>query len=411
MALHDLAIVPGEALDFEDLIAPVPIGQFIAEYWQKKPCHISGSPDKYRRLFSWNALNNLLASHHFAHPRFRMSKGGAEIPPQEYLETLRFTKGNRVDEAGLYRQFSQGATIIVQHADEFSSDLFRLAEALEAGLGWHTEVEIIAGSGCSNGLPIHVDANDCLVFQIEGSKRWRFYGPTRPAPLKSSKIFPHRYDTMPVPQPDPNNPILTVEVNAGDFVYIPRGWWHLVEPLPGPCLSLNPTIYSPAVQDLLRWLVDELSVEDACRAHIPVDADAQEAVLEQVRMSIADRLNPQCIDAYRRFLANEMEMHRSIDLPAGALRKQALDGNATIMVAGQKPLHVTVDNNSSVFRLRWKGSDKHFSSEHLPMLLALNDGRPHRVSDVLAVGSSPQGRLLGIGFLLELWEKDIIVCC
>ena len=89
--------------------------------------------------------------------------------------------------------------------------------------GWHSEVEIIAGSGTSNGLPIHADANDCLVFQIDGAKRWSFHEPTRSAPLRSSKIFPHRYDVFPATQPSSEMPVLKVEVKAGDSLIYPEG--------------------------------------------------------------------------------------------------------------------------------------------------------------------------------------------
>jgi hypothetical protein len=112
---------------------------------------------------------------------------------------------------------------------------------------------------------------------------------------------------------------------------------------------------------------------------------------------------------YRTFLLNEMKIIRSIDLPSGPLNKRTLDMNATVLIAAQ-PLHVTMDSNASVFRVRSKGSDKHFSTEHLHLFQALNDGQPHRVSEVVAAGSSAQTRLLGVGFLLELWEKGILVC-
>jgi ribosomal protein L16 Arg81 hydroxylase len=411
MALQELTIPCQRELGFDELIAPMSSERFVNEYWQKRPSHIPGVSGKFQGLFSWDELNQLLESHHFAHPRFRMSKGGAGLPPKGYIEKLPFTKGDRVDGVGLERQFAQGATLIIQHADEFCPRLRCLTNALEATLGWHSEVEVIAGSGTSNGLPIHVDANDCLVFQITGTKRWRFYEPTRFAPLKSSKIFPRRYDVLPAPQPNPDKPALTVEVDAGDFVYIPRGWWHVVEPLPGPCLSLNPTVYSATVQDLLCWVVDELSIEEVYRTHIPSDNQSQQAILQDAMSALARRLNPETIEKYRAFLANEMEEPPSVALPGEPARKQALDMNSSVKATARKPLHVTADESSSVFRLRWKGTDKHFPKEYLPVFMILNDGKAHQVADVLASCSPSRGRLLSMGFLLDLWQEGIVVSC
>jgi ribosomal protein L16 Arg81 hydroxylase len=407
MSLQALTIAPDTELAFDDLIAPISVEEFISEYWQKKPCHIPGPRDKFRDLFSWEELNHLLESHHFAHPRFRMSKGGADVTPKEYMETLRFTKGNRVDPEGLHRQFSQGATIIIQHADEFCPPLQHLATALETALGWHAEIEVIAGCGTSNGLGIHADGNDCLVFEIEGTKLWRFYEPTRVGPLKSSKIFPHRYDALPAAQPNPDHPVLSVEVTAGDFVYIPRGWWHLVKPRPGPCLSLNPTVYGATVQDFLRWLVDELSIEPACRANIPIDGEAQEAILREVESAIVRQLTGETVGKYQAFVANEMETSSSICLPSGPSTNRLLQMTSAVVIPVRRPLHVSADLHSGLFRVRWKGADKHFSKEHLPLFAVLNDGRQHLVSDLLATCGSPQSRLSGLAFLLDLWERGI----
>jgi ribosomal protein L16 Arg81 hydroxylase len=411
MALEERTILSQGNLGFGELIAPMSSEQFVTEYWQKKPCYIPGARNKFQHLFSWAKLNHLLEEHHFAYPRFRMSKSGADVQANEYIETLRYTKGKRVDGDGLRRQLAQGATIILMHADEFSSDLTCLANALEAGLGWHAEVGINAGCGTLNGLGIHFDQDDCVAFQITGTKRWRFYEPTRVAPLGFSHIFPHRYDVLPAPQPNPDAPALTVEVTAGDFVYAPRGWWHLVEPLPGPCLSLNPTVYSATMQDFLRWVVDELSIEEACRGHIPSDNQSQQAILQHALSALARRLNPEMIGKYRAFLANEMEGPRSVDLLGESPWKQPIDVNSSVKATARKPLHVTADETSPVFRLRWKGTDKHFPKEYLRVLLILNDGQAHQVADVLAPCLSPEGRLLSLAFLLDLWQEGIVVRC
>jgi ribosomal protein L16 Arg81 hydroxylase len=396
-------------LGFEELIAPLCVKEFHNVFWQKRPCHVHGVESKFRELFSWKDLNDLLESHHFAHPRLRLSKDGADVAPKQYMETLRFTKGNRADSWGLTREFADGASLILQHADEFHPGLQLLVDALTSALGWHAEVEVIAGLGSSNALPIHVDSNDCLVFQIEGTKRWRLYEPTRTAPLRASKMFPDRYDVLPAINPDSERPTITFEVTAGDFAYIPRGWWHLVEPLPGPCLSLNPTVYTPTIQDLLRWLVNELSIEEICRFAIPTDAHEQQSVLCRVADVVNRALVPDAVSTFRRFVVNEMEGKPSISLPASAMGRQQVSLSRSVTIDGGGSVHVTSDNDSAIFRVRWRGRDFHFERQHLEVFRGLNDGQSHCVSDLLAGCSSAEARIRTIAFLSTLQREGIIM--
>src|SRR6266404_4778971 len=106
-----------KTLSFGELIAPMPVEEFLVDIWQKKPCYVHGVEDKFHHLFSWDELNNLLETHHFANPRLRLSKDGADVPPRQYMEALSFTKGNRVDSWALTREFAGGASLILQHAD------------------------------------------------------------------------------------------------------------------------------------------------------------------------------------------------------------------------------------------------------------------------------------------------------
>src|SRR5262249_14663519 len=154
---------------------------------------------------------------------------------------------------------------------------------------------------------------------------------------------------------------------------------HLVEPLPGPCLSLNPTVYCATFQDLLRWLVDELSTQDACRASIPGEAGEQEAILARLESMVSSSLVPETIARFRTFLSNEMEFPTRVNLPSIANAQQGLTARSIVRIRNGRIVHVTSDESSSSFRIRWKSKDVHFSFEHLPVFLSLNDGNGHTV--------------------------------
>jgi ribosomal protein L16 Arg81 hydroxylase len=408
LSTQQITVEMPKPLTFEELILPMSVDEFLNEFWQKRPCYVHGPQEKFKRLFSWNDLNHLLETHHFSYPRLRMSKDGTDVPPTQYIESLRFTKATRADSWALNREMAAGASLILLHADEFHPRLQSLADALTSALGWYSEVEVIAGLGSSNALPVHFDSNDCLVLQIQGTKRWHFYAPTRPTPLRASKIFPERYDAMPAPEPNEAQSTVTFEVTAGDLVYIPRGWWHLVEPLPGPCLSLNPTVFTGTMQDLVRWLVNELSVEEIWRLAIPTGVPEQRSALKRLASVINRALTPEAILQFRRFMLNEMEARPSLSLPDSATQGQRLNPSATVLISGGQVAHVTTDNASTVFRVRWRGRDFHFERQHLEVFLRLNDGHSHQVSDLLASYSSNEARIGTMAFLLTLRKEGIL---
>jgi ribosomal protein L16 Arg81 hydroxylase len=398
------------AIDFVDIISPMSSDKFL-EHWQKHPCYIKGRTDKFAGLFSWSELNSILETCHCDYPRIRMSKFGVELPAKEYLQTLPFTKAVCIDPDGLGSHFHSGATLIFQHVDEFSPSLQRLAGGLEDALGWPAEVEVIAGNGNSNGLPVHFDANDCFALQLEGFKKWNFYPPTRALPLRRSKLFPRRCDAVPPSPPLTGTPALSVRVGPGDFVYIPRGWWHVVEPEPGPCLSLNPTVYSATIQDFLQWLIDELSAADSCRKHVPLEQDEQAALLAEVLTDITSRLAPKTIQQYRRYLLGERDTPRTVRLPQYPGANGLLTPDSAIAVNGHAPLYCDYDGDSPQFRVRHKGRTFHFPKKHYPMFLALNDGNVHQTVALLALDPNPENQPNAIPFLKELLSKRIISHC
>jgi ribosomal protein L16 Arg81 hydroxylase len=394
---------------FVELIKPLSRGEFIEKYWQKQPCYIRGSGDKFADLFSWNDLNRILEDYHYEYPRFRMSKFGVDLPAREYLETLPFTQVNRVNPHGLYKHFATGATLILQHADEFCPRLRELSEALQSGLGWYAEIEVIAGCGTSNGLPVHFDGSDCLALQISGEKKWRFYEPTRKAPLRKAKVFPRRYDVSPAPPPAVHLPVLTYEMKPGDFMYVPRGWWHIVEPEPGPCLSINPTVYSPTVQDFLQWLVQEMSADLLCRQHIPANAKDQHELVRDLSKTLTAHLTPKRIEDYRTYLLGEMEIPLRINLPEDASTNKKLLPDSRVRLTERRSIYVTHDGNSSQVRVRWRGNDLHFHHDHYELLLKVSDGEYHSLSSLLLSCRSPEEEAKRLGFVQELINKRILI--
>ena len=70
----------------------------------------------------------------------------------------------------------------------------------------------------AQGFAVHHDTHDVFVLQVAGRKRWRVYEPVFELPLKDQRWSPELGD------PGPPRDEFTLE--AGDTLYLPRGWPH-----------------------------------------------------------------------------------------------------------------------------------------------------------------------------------------
>ena len=52
------------SMTLADILAPITPEQFFAEYYDKQPLHIPGSPAKFAQVLSWRGINRLLDQTH-----------------------------------------------------------------------------------------------------------------------------------------------------------------------------------------------------------------------------------------------------------------------------------------------------------------------------------------------------------
>jgi hypothetical protein len=107
------------------------------------------------------------------------------------------------------------------------------------------------------------DPQDTMILQVSGHKYWRVYRPTRSHPF-----YPSIDDFEMVTQPT-EAPVWDGNLEDGDMLYIPRGWWHVAAPLDEPSLHLTVTIVPPNGVDLLQWFTRQLTRQTEVRMNVP----------------------------------------------------------------------------------------------------------------------------------------------
>ncbi|MEU1281108.1 cupin domain-containing protein [Streptomyces sp. NPDC005805] len=237
---------------------------FLAQVYGRTYRHFPGRPDRFGGLLRWDDLNALLTHHRLEPPRLRLSTDGKTLPQHTYsvpVTTRRSTVWHRLKPAELHRHLADGATLVLDPIDELHPGVGALAQELERQLRTGVQVNAYASWTPEEGFGVHWDDHDVLVLQLDGAKRWRIHGPTRQAPL-------HR-DTD-VPEPPPGEPLVELVLNAGDMLYLPRGWWHAVAASEGVhSLHLTCGMQTTTGADLLQWLSEDLRREATVRSELP----------------------------------------------------------------------------------------------------------------------------------------------
>jgi len=208
--------------DFCRVIAPVEPEEFFRDYWEKRPLLLFRSdPGYYADLFSLADVDYLISSTDLRHPAVRLVKNGSEIPLQEYTTDIPWgshTFERVADADRLLTEYQQGSTIILQALHRSWRPLSQLCRSLERQFGYPVQTNVYLTPRASQGFAPHYDTHDVLVLQIAGSKHWRLYD----SPL----LLPHRSQPYQASRVRIGAPLNEFDLNAGDLVYLPRGYIH-----------------------------------------------------------------------------------------------------------------------------------------------------------------------------------------
>jgi ribosomal protein L16 Arg81 hydroxylase len=285
-------------------MAPIRAEEFLERYWSRRYLHISGQERKFADLFSWDQLDRVLEGQRVdgpeiapGHPVLRLKHKQRTIPlPVTYNPR---DGRARLDAAGLYRLFRQGASFVLNRVDELSHRVRNAAEGLSASFGGHVSVNLYASAGHEEGFGLHWDDHDVFVVQLSGTKVWSLYGPTRAYPLSQR-------DDVPAPL---GEPLETVLLQTGDCLYLPKGHWHNVRGQDDPSLHLTFGVTNVTGVDVLRWLIlDELARDELFRADVPRFAapEGRAAWARAIREKLIQLWNDETL--LGRFLARHESM-------------------------------------------------------------------------------------------------------
>jgi bifunctional lysine-specific demethylase and histidyl-hydroxylase NO66 len=199
-------------------------------------------------------------------PTFRLVRDGATLPASTYCRSAGI--GNRtIDDViqpnRVLELHDAGATMVVQGLQLTDPHLARLAVNLALDLDQAVQVNAYLTPAAAKGLELHFDYHDVFVIQLDGAKRWRVWEPlprTR-LPVKAARVPMPTFDEL-------GPPALDRTLEAGDVVYLPRGFPHAAETVDAASAHLTIGVLAATWHQAVRHAVDAAVAGGALRESI-----------------------------------------------------------------------------------------------------------------------------------------------
>jgi Cupin superfamily protein len=263
-------------LTLQDLVSPLTEAAFLTHLRDRTVAFIPTSgPQRFETLLNWDELNHLIESAHYPIERLSVLRDSFSVVTSFYL------KDGRIDPLAFSSLMDQGANVIFTRLDEHIPRLWRLCHQIAEQTGELVTAAAIVTSGDSV-LPQNYNRDDICVLQMAGSKRWQLCGPPVVNPVKSM-----------LDQPAPQSvPFFDEVLRAGDFLFLPAGYWHRCENGPGRSLHMSIAFEPPYGSDVVTSLASQLAADEIFKRPLTryVDASALAAHEAALKTRLIDQV-------------------------------------------------------------------------------------------------------------------------
>lgn len=258
-AIPSNATSPDRRSSLTALTDPVSPGVFLQDYWEKRPLVVHRNrPDYFHSLLSRDEIDRALTTLDLGYPEISMVSSERNVVSSDYTRD-----GEAIDLPRLFQLFADGVTIILAHLHTRLPSLAEFCRALEAELSAPCQTNIYLTPAKAKGFKPHFDTHDVFILQVEHSKRWRIYGNPVPLPFRGQDFDAAIHEPGPVQQ--------EIELDAGDTLYIPRGYVHDAESLLGPSLHITFGVLAYTWTDVIVEALAATALKDpAFRSGLPV---------------------------------------------------------------------------------------------------------------------------------------------
>lgn len=264
----------------DDLLHPISPAQFRADHVDRKPLHIPAAGDRRKAgVLTWAAFNGLLGQTSlWTSANLRLMRNYVAVPPDQYCDPVPSPQGQllRPWPPKVEVFLSGGASLIANDILGAHEPLTRVGGILSRTFAANIGANIYCSFQGIQAFGTHFDYHDVVVIQTGGTKVWNLYENRADNPVEAlvDDANTRRWFEQ------TRGPLMTqITMQAGDVLYLPRGWYHDALATDGPSLHVTFAITPLHGRDLLKLLDLEATKDPAYRAYAPPAADDGGAAL------------------------------------------------------------------------------------------------------------------------------------
>lgn len=259
-------------IDFSYLITPHTVDDFFARYWQQRSLVIQrAEPQRFRDLLAASDIETVLGM------ADQLPTGAVELIGK--TDTIEHRRPE--SSSALMGFFNSGSTIRVKGVERYFDPIADLCRSIERDLGFPTRANLYCTPADSRGFDLHFDTHEVLVLQLLGRKQWLAYEATTKLPLEHMPLLPFddardrlkrsHESSDEISVTERQKLVVDALLEAGDSLYLPRGFLHQAESLDEHSVHLTVGVHVFTWLDLLSVaLVQSGYRHESLRQALPV---------------------------------------------------------------------------------------------------------------------------------------------
>ena len=261
--------------DLARLLHPITSDTFFREYWEEKPLLVRRTdPNYYGSLATLQQVDALIT----VLPPDGVTLINSDVP----VNLREFIRPDySFDVVRACQLFAGGATILVRDAHKRLTSLAVLCRRLEREFAAPLKTNLYLTPARGAGFGAHFDTHDVLLLQLSGSKEWTIFDAPVRLPLSGQRFDANLHPV--------GEATMSFVLNAGDFLYIPRGFVHSGRS--GDATSLHATlgILSYRWADVLMEVMAQVCLYDPdFRRSLPLDLCRRDFDISAARRIVMD---------------------------------------------------------------------------------------------------------------------------
>jgi 50S ribosomal protein L16 3-hydroxylase len=188
-------------------LGPTPVDDFLASGLGRIPCAAPGTTRDVSAVVDWAAVDRVLAASP-APDVLVVARG--QLLPLPAPRSLR--------DARCY--LDAGIGFVVRCAERQDAAIAAVTAAVGRDVGGDARAQLFVTPARSHGFGWHYDHEEVFIAHTAGVKDYYFRANTVDPPVWGQPPRSERFGQE-------QSPVCTARLVAGDFLYLPAGWWHM----------------------------------------------------------------------------------------------------------------------------------------------------------------------------------------